>query len=83
MSKIVTIPTVWGIYEVPDEILAILGNQVQTPPHIVIEMLVASGAARKVMEITASEYRKVGGGKSKKGSKSVWFDGHKKEEASE
>ena len=64
MSKYVTVPTVWVMYEVPDEVFAILNNSVDTPPYIALEMMVAHGIAKRVSTFTTSRGAEVGKGDS-------------------
>ncbi len=47
MSKMIVLPSRWDIWEVPDEIMTILGGRAtEQPPEIVIKALAAQGAAR-------------------------------------
>lgn len=54
MSKFVAIPTTWTTYECQEDVIAVLGANISTPPHIVLEMLVANGLAKKVAAITTT-----------------------------
>lgn len=55
MSKFVSIPVVWTVYECSDDVVAILGSAITTPPHIVVELMVAQGQARKIKTITTKQ----------------------------
>jgi hypothetical protein len=54
MSKLISIPTVWTTYECEDDVIAIVGANLQAPPHILLEVLVASGKAKRINTITTS-----------------------------
>jgi hypothetical protein len=43
------------MYEVPDDVIAILNNQIATPPHIALELMIAHGIARKLSTFTTSQ----------------------------
>lgn len=45
MSKFITVPICYATYRVDDEVLAIVGAQVQTPPALVLETLCYEGKA--------------------------------------
>lgn len=51
-NKIIAIPVSWMLYEVPDNIFAVLGAAITTPPILVLEALVEQGGARRVKLIS-------------------------------
>jgi hypothetical protein len=54
MSTFITVPTVWETFECQDNVLSVIGAQVGLPPHIVLEMMVMNGIAKKVNRVTTT-----------------------------
>ena len=49
MSKIITVPSQYTIYEVPDETFEVLPIGMKaTPPQIVLEVMVMNGQAKRI-----------------------------------
>jgi hypothetical protein len=53
-TKIISVPTAWTVFEVPDGAMQILSSgAITTPPHLVIELMVLAGKARKIGVVTS------------------------------
>jgi hypothetical protein len=59
MSKYITVPTVWTMYETPDDVVSIFGSSAELPPHIALEMMVAYGIAKKISTFTTTKAAEV------------------------
>jgi hypothetical protein len=55
MSKKIAIPCCWVVYKTSDEVFAVLGAAVTTPPAIVLEVLAMEGKAKRVSVIHTLE----------------------------
>jgi len=57
MSKLITVPTAWAVYKVPDEVMAIFGaGAISLPPQMVLESLVMNGLAKRVAVTSPFEF---------------------------
>lgn len=55
ISKYISIPVIYGIYEVPDETFELLPNGMKIQPsNVVLEMMVMNGQAKKIGTIGAA-----------------------------
>ena len=54
MTTYITVPVVWETFACEDNALSIIGAQVGLPPHIVLEMMVMNGIAKKVNRVTTT-----------------------------
>ena len=52
MTKYISVPISYMLYEVPDDTIQMLSSGVMTqPPQVVLEVMVANGQAKRVMQI--------------------------------
>jgi hypothetical protein len=50
--KYISVPVSYAIYEVEDDVIQLLSSGVMTqPPHVVLEVMVLNGQAKRVVQI--------------------------------
>lgn len=79
MSKYISVPVTYGIYEVPDETFELLPSGMKVyPAQVVLEMMVMNGDAKKIGNISAAaiHVEEAVEGEDEEGEDSPWVEDH-------